>query len=95
MSNRDPWLRFGMDAWRLGQEASLVIGLRAMTLAAGGPAAQVEAYRMLAEKLDTGLALQLQLLSGALGTTPAIAGRRAVAKLRRKVRANRTRLSKP
>ncbi len=95
MSFYNPWFGIGMDVWRLGYEASMVVGLRAMTFAAGGPAAQVEAQRMVAEKLDIGLALQLQLLSGALGATPADVGRQALAKLRRKVRANRARLSKP
>jgi hypothetical protein len=79
----------------LAREASMVVGLRTMIIAAGGPAAQAEAQRMVAEKLDMGVALHKQMLTGALGMTPAVAGRRTVASLRRKVRANRSRLSKP
>jgi hypothetical protein len=41
---RNPWLRVTMDAWALGFEASSVIGLRMMKLAAGGPAAEVERW---------------------------------------------------
>jgi hypothetical protein len=32
---RNPWLRIGLDAWSMGFEASAVIGLRALKIAAG------------------------------------------------------------
>lgn len=90
----NPWLRLGFDAWMLGVEASSVIGLRTLKLAAGGPAAQAEAERMVQEKLEAGLALQTRLLSGALGAVPETVARRSLTHYRRKVRANRRRLSK-
>lgn len=51
------WFRIGLGAWSLGVEASLVVGLRTMTLAMGGAAARAEANRMVAEKIEAGLAL--------------------------------------
>jgi hypothetical protein len=44
------WMRLNFDSALLGIETQRVIGLRLMTLAAGGPAAQAEALRMVSEK---------------------------------------------
>ncbi len=91
---KDPWTRLAFDSWALGLEASTVIGLRMMKLAAGGAAAQAEAQLMVSEKLAAGLALQTMAATGKLGASgPAIASG-SLAHLRRKVRANRRRLSK-
>jgi hypothetical protein len=83
-----------MDAWTLGFEASAVIGLRTLKLAAGGRAAEAEAERMVAEKVQSALTLQQRALAGGLGLNPAGAAAKALAHYRRKVRANRRRLSK-
>lgn len=90
----NPWFGIGLDAWRLGLEASAVIGLRTLKLAQGGAEAQAEAQRMVAEKLQAALALQTLAATGGLGATPASASARTLAHYRRKVRANRRRLSK-
>ena len=91
---KDPWTDLAFDAWSLGMEASAVIGLRMMKLAAGGAAAQAEAQLMVGEKVAAGLALPMLAMSGRLGATgPAIAAG-SLAHLRRKVRANRRRLAK-
>jgi len=97
MSSRaaDRWMRLGLDAWMLGVEACSVVGLRALRLAAGGAPARAEAERMVQEKIEAGLALQGRLIRGELGTEPARVARGALAHVRRKVRANRRRLSKP
>ena len=84
----------GFDAWRLGMEASTVIGLRTLKIARGGAHADAEARRMVSEKVDAGLALQTQAFTGGLGATPASASARTLAHYRRKVRANRRRLMK-
>jgi hypothetical protein len=65
-------------------------------VASGGTAARVEARRMVTEKLESGLALQVMALSGGggLGLTSQGAARKALAHYRRKVRANRRRLAK-
>lgn len=94
MSRRNPWLGIGFDAWALAFEASSVIGLRSLKLAAGGAAAEAEAARMVSEKVESSLLLQGKALSGGLGGTPASAAARTLAHYRRKVRANRRRLAK-
>ena len=91
---RNPWLRLTMDAWTLGLEASSVIGLRTMKLAAGGAAAQAEANLMVNEKIASTLSLQAQAFRGGMGLTPHRAAARTLAHYRRKVRANQRRLSK-
>lgn len=91
---RNPWLRLTLDSWSLGMEASAVIGLRTMALATGGAKAQAETSRMIQEKIDAGLELQARALTGGLGLTAATATRRTLAHYRKKVRANRRRLSK-
>ena len=90
----NPWLGIGMDAWRLGLEASRVIGLRTLKIAQGGPGGRAEAERMVSEKIDAGLSLQAKALSGGLGQTPASASAKTLAHYRRKVGANRRRLTK-
>lgn len=90
----NPWIGIGFDAWRLGLEASAVIGLRSLMIAQGGPRAQAEATRMVSEKVAAGASLQAKALSGALGATPASVSARTLAHYRRKVSANRRRLAK-
>jgi hypothetical protein len=90
----DPWLRIGLDAWSLGLEASTVIALRALKIAAGGPAAALETQRMVDEKIEAALALQTKALTGGLGATASSAAAKTLTHYRRKVRANRRRLSK-
>lgn len=87
------WASAGMDAWALGIEASAVIGLRVAKLAMGGPAAGGEAYLMLSEKMLAAIELQTALATGQLGTTPLVGTRKVLKHYRRKVKANRKRLS--
>jgi len=91
---RNPWFRTGFYAWSLGLEASSVIALRTLKIAAGGVAAEAETRRMVSEKLETGLALQALALTGGLGLTAHSAATKTLAHYRRKVRANRRRLAK-
>jgi len=88
------WLRIGFDAWLLGIEASSVIGLRALKIAAGGANAHAETNLMIKEKIAAGLALQGKALSGTLGLTAHRATAGTLACYRRKVRANQRRLTK-
>ena len=90
---RNPWIGIGMDAWALGLEASTVIGLRTLKIAAGGPAATAEANRMVQEKIDAAAELQMLAMTGGLGVTAPGATKKALALYRRKVRANRRRLT--
>ena len=91
---RNPWFRFGVNAWSLGIDASSVIALRTLKSAAGGVAAEIEACRMVSEKIETGLALQALALTGGLGLTASSAATKMLRHYRRKVSANRGRLAK-
>ena len=95
MTDKRPndWFSIGMDAWMLGAEAATVIGLRSMKMAMGGAQAQREAHRMVAEKMEAGAALGMALVTGKLGTDAESVTRGTVSHLRKKVRANRMRLS--
>jgi hypothetical protein len=91
---RNPWVKVGLDAASLSVEASQVVALRMAKLAAGGPAADREARRMVAEKVEAAAAWQALALTGALGfAAPGIASG-TITRYRRKVRANRRRLSR-
>lgn len=84
------WVRAGIDAWSLGVEASAVVGLRMAKLAAGGTAASSEAELMVAEKFQS----VMMVAAGSLGLTPLGGTKQAIEHYRRKVAANRRRLSR-
>lgn len=88
------WVHMGIDAWSLGAEASFIAGLRLVRIATGSVDAAAETQRMISEKVGAALELQADVALGRLGTTPLSAGHGAVAHYRRKVAANRRRLSR-
>ena len=90
-----PWFKLGMDMWMLGAESSSVVALRTLKLAGGGTDANVEAELMISEKMAAVIALSQQAMLGQLGATMPGIGSKAVVSYRRKVRANRRRLSRP
>ena len=90
----NPWLRVALDAWSLSIEASSVIGLRTLKIAAGGAAGEAEARLMVAEKIDASLDLHTKAMTGALGFDASTAASKTLNHYRRKVRANRRRLAK-
>jgi hypothetical protein len=94
LMSRNPWFRAGLNVWSLGLDSSHVVALRLLKMAAGGPAAAVEARRMIDEKIEAGLAVQAMALTGGLGATPHAAAAKVINHYRRKVRANRRRLIK-
>jgi hypothetical protein len=91
---RSSWLSLSFDAWQAGLEAQQGIGLRLTKLAGGGNSAVVEATRMTSEKLyafwDAQTVAAIAALTGKSGRIPA----RTLALYRRKMRANRKRLSR-
>jgi len=91
--NGKSWIEAGMAGWMLGIEAAQVITLRMIKLAAGGKAAKAEAKRMVAEKIKANSNLAVRALSGGLGSTPQDVAKKTANHYRRKVRANRKRLS--
>jgi hypothetical protein len=93
-SRSNPWIGISLDAWRLGFEASTVIALRTAKIAAGGAAGRAESERMVQEKIDAAAALGAKAMSGGLGASPASMSARTLSHYRRRVAANRRRLSK-
>ncbi len=94
MFNPNPWLKLSVDTFWLGAEASQVVALRMMKLAGGGAGAAAEAQRMVTEKVAAAMAVQTELALGAMSGSPHAGPTKAVALYRRKVRANRRRLSR-
>ena len=88
----DGWAGASFDAWALGMEASAVIGLRTMKMAAGGFDGVEEARLMISEKMQAACELQTALVTGQLGHDPLAGTRKVIRHYRRKVKANRTRL---
>jgi hypothetical protein len=81
------WMRLNLDAAMLGMEVQRVVGLRLMTLAAGGPAAQAEAVRMVSEKPAALAEAAMTLARGGSAKT-------VIRRYRSHVRANKRRLSR-
>lgn len=92
MTRANPWLRLNLSMMQLGAEASGVMALRMMKLAAGGPAASAEAERMVSEKILTAAEVGSRAWTGAWTGSAHLTPQRTVALYRRKVRANRRRL---
>jgi hypothetical protein len=89
----NPWVRASFAAWSLGFEASSVIALRMLKISRGGAAADTEARRMVSEKIESGFALQAIAVREGGALTAHGAVNKILAHYRRKVRANRRRLS--
>jgi hypothetical protein len=94
MSRSTSWMSLAMDGWMLGMDASLVAGLRVMKISAGGPGATAEAQRMVTEKVEAAVALQLIALTGGLGYSVESAAARSLKHYGPKVRANRRRVAR-
>lgn len=87
------WADAAIDTWALGIEASAVIGLRIAKVAMGGKAADDEIRLMIAEKMQSASELQVDAMTGRLGQTPLAGTQNVLRHYRRKVAANRRRLS--
>ena len=92
-------MRNFMDSWfeaaRFGYDAQRVIGLRMMRMAAGGTNASSEARLMVSEKLAALADAQLEIaLAFVSGSTFNVAAARAYRPYRRRVRANKSRLTR-
>ena len=94
MTYANPWARLTLDMMTLGAEASGVMALRMMKLAAGGQAATAEAQLMVAEKVRAAAEVQAQAWTDALSGKSRLTPKRAVRLYRKKVRANRRRLTR-
>ena len=78
-----PWV----SAWMLAMESNRVMALRMMKLAAGGPAARVEAVRMTSEKVSEAFGAAVTLATGGSNA-------KVIKRYRKRVAANARRLSR-
>ncbi len=92
---RNPWLDLTFKTMAMGMEAQSVIALRLMRLAAGGARGQSEARRMVAEKM-TALVEAQTAATASLMTNGKhhVAAGKALNAVRKRVRANKRRLSR-
>jgi hypothetical protein len=91
----NPWFSLISKTMWLGVEAQSVIALRMMRLAAGGAAAQNEARRMITDKVAAGLEAQAAVASGiARGRKDTIVAGKVLRVVKKRVRANKRRLSR-
>jgi hypothetical protein len=89
---RDSWFGVWLDSLSLGFEAASVVGLRALTMGAGPAEALAEAQRMISEKIEVSLTLQMKAVTGGLGVTALSAATETLDHYRQRVLANRSRL---
>ena len=85
------WSRLIFDSSRLWADAGIVVWLRSWRMMAGGPAAQRELDRSIAEKLEAGAELAGALAGGGV-KSPEAAARKALGIYGKRVRRNRKRL---
>jgi hypothetical protein len=91
----NPWLALSFKAAALGVEAQSVIALRLLRFAAGGPGMQAEASRMVMEKVAAfGEAHAVAGAAIMAGRKDHIVAAKALGAVRKRVRANRRRLSR-
>jgi len=92
---RNPWLDLTFKTMALGVEAQTVIALRLLRLAAGSARGQSEARLMVAEKM-TALAEAQSAAAASLLTNGKhhVAAGKALNAVRKRVRANKRRLSR-
>jgi hypothetical protein len=88
------WFGLAFNTFQLGLEAQTVIGLRLAKIAQGDSAAWGEAHLMVAEKAQSLAELQTRMFLSAVAGGPALTPRNTVAHYRKKVLANRRRLSR-
>jgi hypothetical protein len=91
----NPWLALSAQAAFLGWEAQRVIALRLIRIAAGGADGRAELQRMVAEKVAAGVEAQAAVAASAIeGGTSRHAAKKVLGVYRKRVRANRRRLSR-
>jgi hypothetical protein len=90
-----PFWKNWFDTWGFALETQQVMAMRLSRLAAGGLPAVAEAERMVVEKFATlGLAHNAAALALFSGRGVGVAANHAMVPFRRRVRANRRRLSR-
>jgi hypothetical protein len=91
----NPWFLLAWDAVQLGFEAQSVIALRLVRLATGGATAWTEARRMVSEKAAASVETHVATMGGTLkGQESALAAEKILRIYKKRVRANKRRLSR-
>lgn len=91
--SRQPGFGFWWSVAVTAAEMSIVIPLRLMRIAQGGAKAQAETHRMWSEKSFAFFEAQAAILRAMMGGQGGMAMQRAFTPYRRRVRANRRRLT--
>ena len=91
----NPWLSLSLKAFQLGLEAQTVIALRMLRLAAGGAKARTEANRMVTEKVAAAAEAQTAAaVAAARGSKTHVVAGKTLNAYRKRIRANKRRLSR-
>ena len=91
----NPWFEFGLKAVQAGVEAQSVIALRMLRMVAGGARAETEASRMVTEKVAAAAEAQVVAAVAAISGRPQhVVANKVLKVVRKRVRANRRRLSR-
>ena len=91
----NPWFALTVKTIELGLDAQRVVALRMMRLAAGGARGQNEARRMLTEKAAALVEAQATAAAGVMtGHKSHAVAQKIVGVVRKRVRANKQRLSR-
>ena len=91
----NPWLSLCLKAFQIGVEAQTVIALRMLRFAAGGAGMKAETNRMMSEKVLAAAEAQgAATLAAMRGKKMNVVASKALNVYRKRVRANRRRLSR-
>ena len=91
----NPWLELSLKALQMGMEAQSVIALRMLRLATGGARMEAEASRMVTDKVAAAAEAQAVAAVSALsGRSPHVVVSKAPRVVKKRVRANKRRLSR-
>ena len=90
----NPWLELSLKAVHMGMEAQSVIALRLLRLATGGTRMKAEASRMVTDKVAAAEAQAVAAVSALSGRSPHVVANQAPRVVKKRVRANKRRLSR-
>jgi hypothetical protein len=91
----NPWLELSLKAVQTGMEVQSVIALRMLRLATGGARMEAEASRMVTDKVAAAAEAQAVAGVSALsGRSPRVVVSKAPRVVKKRVRANKRRLSR-
>jgi hypothetical protein len=90
----NPWLELSLKAVHMGMEAQSVIALRMLRLATGGARMEAEASRMVTDKVAAAEAQAVAAVSALNGRSPHVVVSQAPRVVKKRVRANKRRLSR-